>query len=127
MLLQFFEGGMKSTKREMVDKICECSAKVGISEQQVKKKKRNRPSEFEYWEDESYFPGVPVLPVSGFPYKRTDTTTKKLKQNMTRMSKTTDLTSDSPVKSRPSVQVNPDSDSDEMLSKPVFIPRDNHW
>lgn len=34
-----------------------------------KKKKRNRPSEFEYWEDESYFPGVPVLPVSGFPYK----------------------------------------------------------
>lgn len=38
MLLQFFEGGMKSTKREMADKICECSAKVGISEQQVKVK-----------------------------------------------------------------------------------------
>ena len=37
MLLQFFEEGMKSTKREM-DKIRECSAKVGISEQQVKVK-----------------------------------------------------------------------------------------
>jgi len=38
MLLQFFEEGMKSTKREMADKIRECSAKVGISEQQVKVK-----------------------------------------------------------------------------------------
>ena len=36
MLFQFFEEGMKSTKREMADKIRECSAKVGISEQQVK-------------------------------------------------------------------------------------------
>ena len=38
MLLQFFEEGMKPTKREMADKIRECSAKVGISEQQVKVK-----------------------------------------------------------------------------------------
>ena len=38
MLLQFYEEGMKSTKKQMADKIRECSARVGISEQQVKVK-----------------------------------------------------------------------------------------
>ena len=33
---------MKSTKREMADKIRECSARVGISKQQVKVKLRSR-------------------------------------------------------------------------------------
>lgn len=35
----------------------------------LKKQKRKRQSEFEYWEEESYCPGVPVLPVGSFPFK----------------------------------------------------------
>lgn len=35
----------------------------------LKKQKRKHQSEFEYWEEESYCPGVPVLPVGSFPFK----------------------------------------------------------
>ena len=36
ILLKFYEEGMKSTKKAMSDKIRECSAKVAVSEEQVK-------------------------------------------------------------------------------------------
>jgi len=36
ILLKFYEERMKSTKKAMSDKIRECSAKVAVSEEQVK-------------------------------------------------------------------------------------------
>lgn len=36
LLMGFYSSGMHSTKKEMADKIRECAAKVGVSEERVK-------------------------------------------------------------------------------------------
>ncbi|CAH3041908.1 unnamed protein product [Porites lobata] len=85
------------------------------------RRKIKGPSNFESWEEESYSPGIPVLPLGCFPYRfeKNDGCSSK-KENTTTSVSTIDLTKDSPVKSEGKVKADIDSDSDELLSKSVF-------